>query len=77
MSTTNQTYLVPGSQPTVQPVGTWLSSRIQQLRTYLAQRRARAEELRELYRFTDRELWDIGLSRSDFMAIERGTYRRD
>ena len=33
MSSTNQTYLVPGSQPTAQPVGTWLFSRIQNLRT--------------------------------------------
>jgi uncharacterized protein YjiS (DUF1127 family) len=77
MSSTNQTYLATGSRQTAQPVHTWLSSRIHNLRAYLAQRRARAEELRELYRCTDRELWDIGLSRSDFMAIENGTYRRD
>jgi uncharacterized protein YjiS (DUF1127 family) len=74
MSSTNQTYLASESR---QPADTWLSNHIQNLRAYVAQRRARAEELRELYRCTDRELRDIGLSRSDFMAIEKGTYRRD
>ncbi len=43
----------------------------------LAARRERARQMRELYAFTDRDLWDVGLSRSDFMAIEKGVYRRD
>ena len=37
----------------------------------------RTRELRELSAFDERELRDIGLSRSDFMSIENGTYRRD
>lgn len=40
-------------------------------------RRRRAQELRELFAFDERELRDLGLSRSDFMAIENGTYHRD
>ncbi len=39
--------------------------------------RDRDRELQELHRFSDRELWDVGLSRSDIMSIESGTYRRD
>jgi uncharacterized protein YjiS (DUF1127 family) len=37
----------------------------------------RARELRELRGFDDRELRDLGLSRSDFMAIEKGSFHRD
>lgn len=40
-------------------------------------KRRRARELHDLALFTDRDLWDVGLSRSDLMAIEKGTYRRD
>jgi uncharacterized protein YjiS (DUF1127 family) len=37
----------------------------------------RAREMEELYQFTDRELSDLGLSKSDLPAIEKGVYRRD
>jgi uncharacterized protein YjiS (DUF1127 family) len=77
MSLSNNTYLISGSQRSAEPVGTWLSSRFQNLLARWEQRRTRARELRELYRCSDRELWDIGLSRSDFLAIEKGTYSRD
>ena len=40
-------------------------------------RRQRAQELDELYAFTDRDLRDLGLSKSDLPAIERGLYRRE
>jgi hypothetical protein len=30
-----------------------------------------------LYLFSERELWDVGLRRSDLPAIADGTYRRD
>ncbi len=43
----------------------------------LAAARRRARELQDLAMFTDRDLWDVGLSRSDLMAIEKGIYRRD
>ncbi len=39
--------------------------------------RQHARELDELYGFTDREFSDIGLSKSDLPAIEKGLYRRD
>jgi uncharacterized protein YjiS (DUF1127 family) len=34
-------------------------------------------QMQELYRSSDRELWDMGLSRSDLPEIARGTYRQD
>jgi uncharacterized protein YjiS (DUF1127 family) len=79
MSISENTYSISGGQRT-QHVGTWLSAlagRWHRLGAYLAARRARNLELRELYRFSDRELWDVGLSRSDILAIEKGVYRRD
>jgi len=39
-------------------------------------RRRRARELRELFALDEHDLRDLGLSRSDFMAIRDGTYRR-
>lgn len=43
----------------------------------LAARRTRGQELRQLARYTDRELRDLGLSRTDFVAIAEGSFRRD
>ena len=40
-------------------------------------RRRRAREIQGLQGFSDRELWDLGLRRSDLRAIINGTYRRD
>ena len=40
-------------------------------------RRRRAQELRELFAFDERDLRDLGLSRSDFVSIQNGTYHRD
>jgi uncharacterized protein YjiS (DUF1127 family) len=58
-------------------VGAWIAgigARIAQVGTG---RHRHARGLEDLYRMSDRELWDLGLSRSDFPAIEDGTYRRD
>jgi uncharacterized protein YjiS (DUF1127 family) len=33
--------------------------------------------MQDLYRCSDRDLWDMGLSRSDLMAIENGSFHRD
>ena len=52
-------------------------ARLDRLGSAWAARRKRARELRDLYRFSDRELWDVGLSRSDLPAIADGTYRRE
>jgi uncharacterized protein YjiS (DUF1127 family) len=41
-----------------------------------AERRYRARIWRELMSYTDRELADIGLTRSDIPAVVNGTYRR-
>ena len=60
--------------------GGWLApiaARLRALRARAAGRRAHARDMQALYRFSDRELWDLGISRSDFMAIENGTFRRD
>lgn len=52
-------------------------ARLGQLAEAWAARRLRARQMRELNAFSDRELWDVGLSRADFMAIEKGVFRRD
>ena len=38
--------------------------------------RRRTRELRELFALDDHDLRDLGLSRSDFLAIRDGTYHR-
>lgn len=58
----------------------WLSrlrARLDRLGAAWADRRKRARAIRDLYLFSDRELWDVGLSRSDLPAIAEGTYRRE
>lgn len=42
-----------------------------------AVRRQRANDAATLNEFSDRDLWDLGLSRSDIPGIVRGTYQRD
>jgi uncharacterized protein YjiS (DUF1127 family) len=78
MSISNNTYSLSGGQAKIAgDVGSWLSSALARLSVRWAESRARNREMQELYRFSDRELWDIGLSRSDIVAIDKGTYRRD
>jgi uncharacterized protein YjiS (DUF1127 family) len=55
----------------------WLRRRLDHFAAAWAVRRKRAREMRDLYRFSDRELWDVGLSRADLPAIARGRYRRE
>ena len=61
-----------GFQPT-QGFAHWLSRRA----AVWTMNRRRAREIRDLMGFTDRDLWDVGLSRSDLIALEKGCYRRD
>jgi hypothetical protein len=78
MTLFNHTYPIAASRQTT--AGTWLlqlSAWMHHLPGALSARRTRARELRELYNCSDRELWDMGLSRSDFLAIEDGIYKRD
>jgi uncharacterized protein YjiS (DUF1127 family) len=77
MSISNNTYLLSDSQ---HATGSWLSpvtARFHHWREVWAQRRARAREMQELNRCSDRELWDMGLSRSDLLSIEAGVFQRD
>jgi uncharacterized protein YjiS (DUF1127 family) len=69
-----------GRRRTVHDASIWwsrLQSKLQRLSAFWMARRRRARGLRELYEFSDRELWDMGLGRSDLPAIINGTYRRD
>ncbi|MGA3403553.1 MAG: DUF1127 domain-containing protein [Acetobacteraceae bacterium] len=50
---------------------------VRRLTAAWAARRQHAQAMAELYRFTDRELRDLALSRSDVLAIEKGEFRRD
>ena len=72
--------LSKGQQETVREAGVWLSwlqARLGRLGAAWTARRKRTREVRDLYLFTERELWDVGLSRFDVRAIADGTYRRD
>jgi uncharacterized protein YjiS (DUF1127 family) len=42
-----------------------------------ATRRRHSRDAEQLYAFSDRELWDLGLGRSDLPSIIAGTYRRE
>jgi uncharacterized protein YjiS (DUF1127 family) len=81
MNLSDDTYLLSGNRQKLTPdIGTLLAAirtRLHRLAAAWIKRHSRARELRELSRFTDRDLWDVGLSRSDVWSIERGTYRRD
>lgn len=46
-------------------------------KAYLAGRRASREVTGELYSMTDRDLADLGMSRSDFRAIIDETFRKE
>ena len=77
MNLSDDAYLLAGNRQKIIPdIGTILSP-IRTLAAAWVKRRTRTRELRELARFTDRDLWDVGLSRSDIWSIEQGTYRRD
>jgi uncharacterized protein YjiS (DUF1127 family) len=41
------------------------------------ERRKRARDRQVLADFSDRELWDIGISRSDIPGVLAGTFHRD
>jgi uncharacterized protein YjiS (DUF1127 family) len=80
MNLSNSTYSLAGDRSNrAANVATGLSSVLAQwhrLVASVAAKRARNREMRELYRLGDRELWDLGLSRSDLLRIENGSYSR-
>jgi len=66
-----------GKHKAARKTGTRIPTRIRQsIEAWLASRR-QAREIHDLLHFSDRELWDIGLGRSDIQSIIDGTYRRD
>lgn len=81
MNLSNEARLLPDSQQkVVSDLVRWTArswTLLRRLADSLNARWRRARELDELYRFTDRELADLGLSKSDLPAIEKGVYRRE
>ncbi len=73
MATIYQDSIAHGGFHPAQGLRSWLARRL----SAIAARQRHAREMADLARFSDRELWDLGLSRSDLMAVERGLYRRD
>jgi uncharacterized protein YjiS (DUF1127 family) len=81
MTISNNAHLIAeGGRKTAWDINAWLSqaqAKLQRMTAFWVARRQLARELNDLYRLSERELWDMGLSRSDFPAIEKGVYRRD
>jgi uncharacterized protein YjiS (DUF1127 family) len=73
MATVYQDSIAQSGFHPVQGLGAWLSRCV----ATFSERRRHAREMADLAAYNDRELWDLGLSRSDLMAVERGTFRRD
>jgi uncharacterized protein YjiS (DUF1127 family) len=58
----------------------WLSraqAGLGRITAFVAARRRRAQDADVLHAFSDRDLWDLGLSRSDIPGVISGTYRRE
>jgi uncharacterized protein YjiS (DUF1127 family) len=49
---------------------------VRRIADWRERRRRRAQITRELLSYTDRELFDLGITRGDIPAIINGTYRR-
>jgi uncharacterized protein YjiS (DUF1127 family) len=81
MSLSDQARFLPDTQQKIiSDLLRWLfraRALVRRLGGFWTARRQRARELDELYRFTDRELADLGLSKSDLPAIGRGAYHRE
>jgi uncharacterized protein YjiS (DUF1127 family) len=73
MATLTQHSIAHGSFEPAHGLRSWLSRRF----ALWTEKRRYARDMHDLAAFTDRDLWDLGLSRSDLMAVERGTYKRD
>jgi uncharacterized protein YjiS (DUF1127 family) len=61
-------------------ISVWLSrarAGLGRVVAYLAAHRRRLQDAEVLNTFSDRDLWDLGLSRSDIPGIISGRYRRD
>ena len=81
MNLSEETWLVAGQQqPEAGNTSVWLSHLATYFRGRIAswvERYRRMQDARILHGFSDRELRDLSLSRSDIMGIENGSFRRD
>ena len=81
MNLSNQAHSLAGlHQKPVSELLRWLLLGRRTVRRLAAAWVARLDDTRtmaELYRYTDRELRDLALSRADVIAIEEGRFRRD
>ena len=80
MDLSKDSRLLFAGQQTARGTNVWpsrLRAGLVRLGTSWTVRRRRAREIQQLQGFSDRELWDLGLHRSDLRAIINGTYRRD
>jgi uncharacterized protein YjiS (DUF1127 family) len=71
--------IAAGAQPIVSTARTWrtrLQAGLGRFGASWRTHRRRSREVQELAAFSDRELWDLGLGRSDLQAIANRTYRR-
>jgi uncharacterized protein YjiS (DUF1127 family) len=71
--------IAAGPQPIVATARAWLArlqARLGRLDASWRVRRQRSREVQELAAFSDRELWDLGLGRSDLQAVASDTHRR-
>jgi uncharacterized protein YjiS (DUF1127 family) len=71
--------IAEGPQPIASAASAWLArlpAGLGRLSASWRARRQRSREVQELAAFSDRELWDLGLGRSDLQAVANGTYRR-
>ncbi len=73
MAIVYQDSIARGGFHPMQAARAWIAARM----AARAERRRHRRELADLAQFSDRELWDVGLSRSDLMALDMGLYRRD
>lgn len=73
MATAYQGSIAHGGFHPIQGLGSWIGRCV----SAVVERHRRAQEMADLAKFSDRDLWDLGLCRSDLMSVERGTYRRD
>jgi uncharacterized protein YjiS (DUF1127 family) len=55
----------------------WLRAGLGRLSAFWMARRQRSRDIQALAAFSDRELWDLGLGRSDLQAIINGSKCRD
>lgn len=80
MNLSENTWLVSQSRQSASPTPNTLVSRLQagldRIGTAWISYRQRSQDIQVLQSFSDRELWDMGLSRSDIVGIAKGTYRR-